>query len=43
MLEPDGGDGLPLTIRVLITYYGSEDHTPKSVYLGGAEGLRPDL
>jgi len=34
---------MPRVIRVLIHYYGSEDHEPRHVYLGEAAALRADL
>jgi len=34
---------MPRVIRVLVHYYGSEDHTPAHVYLHGARSLRSDL
>ena len=40
-LEPQVENSLPRTIRVMITFYGSEKPCP--VYIRGAEALRPDL
>jgi chorismate mutase len=34
---------LPSVIRVLVHYYGAEDHEPRHVYLGEARSLRSDL
>ena len=34
---------MPRVIRVLIHYYGAEEHEPAHVYLGDAEALRADL
>jgi chorismate mutase len=34
---------LPRVIRVLMHYYGDDDHTPQHVYLGDARALRRDL
>lgn len=40
-LEPQVENSLPGTIRVMITFYGSEK--PVAVYIRGAQALRPDL
>lgn len=34
---------LPRVIRVLVHYYGADDHEPQHVYLGEAKALRADL
>jgi chorismate mutase len=34
---------MPQVIRVLVHYYGPEDHEPAHVYLHGARALRSDL
>jgi chorismate mutase len=34
---------MPRVIRVLIHYYGDDDHEPAHVYLGDAKALRADL
>ncbi|HWF33777.1 MAG TPA: chorismate mutase [Solirubrobacteraceae bacterium] len=34
---------MPKVIRVLVHYYGAEDHEPRHVYLGEARALRLDL
>ena len=34
---------LPRVVRVLLHYYGAEDHVPRHVYLGAARALRADL
>jgi chorismate mutase len=34
---------MPQVIRVLVHYYGAEDHTPAHVYLHGTRSLRSDL
>ena len=39
--EPQVEGSLPGTIRIMITFYGSKK--PVSVYMRGAEALRPDL
>ena len=39
--EPQVEGGLPGTIRIMITFYGSKK--PLAVYMNGAEALRPDL
>ncbi|WP_041397845.1 chorismate mutase [Spirochaeta africana] len=40
--EPLYPDYLPRTVRVLLTFRGSAEHAPQSVYLGGARVLRSD-
>lgn len=42
-LEPRYPGSLPMTLRVLLTYYTSGEHSPKPVYLYGAEVLRKDM
>ena len=39
--EPQVEGGLPRTIRIMISFYGNKK--PVSVYMNGAEALRPDL
>jgi chorismate mutase len=34
---------LPRVIRVLVHYYGPEEHSPRHTYLGAARTLRSDL
>ncbi len=41
--EIDVPGAMPRVIRVLMHYYGSDDHTPQHVYLGEARALRLDL
>lgn len=40
--EPECSGGLPLMIRVLLTYRSSNGSKPSHLYLDGAEALRPD-
>lgn len=41
--EPSYPDTLPRMVRVLLSYYQGDEHSPSPVYLGGAEKLRSDL
>ncbi len=41
--EPDYPESLPLTVRIMVTYYHSQDHEPRPVYPHGAQVLREDL
>jgi chorismate mutase len=34
---------MPQVIRVMVHYYGADEHRPAHVYLRGARGLRSDL
>lgn len=36
-------ESMPRVIRVLVHYYGAEEHQPAHVYLHGARALRSDL
>ncbi|AHC15139.1 chorismate mutase [Salinispira pacifica] len=42
-LEPRYPGSLPMTLRILLTYYSSGDQPAKPVYLYGAEVLRKDM
>jgi chorismate mutase len=41
--EPEYPESLPLTLRVMVSYYREINHQPQPVYLYGARELRKDL